>query len=78
MANDICKSMQDAFTDIIIKNFPIKGTAKRIGKAERNMDKGFDAKDVIPENNIKKNQRLSKEYILLSFQGFFYCSCGFL
>ena len=51
MADEICKSMQDAFTNIILKNFPIKGTAERIGKAERDMDEGFDAKDIIPENN---------------------------
>ena len=74
MANKICKRMQDEFTDIILENFPIKGTAERIGKAERDTDKGFDAKDVIPGSN-KKNLRLSKEYILLSFQGFFYCAC---
>ena len=54
MANKICKRMQDEFTDIILENFPIKGTAERIGKAERDRDKGFDAKDVIPEGSNKK------------------------
>ena len=47
IANKICKRMQDEFTNIILENFPIKGTAERIGKAERDTDKGFDAKDVI-------------------------------
>ena len=56
MANKICKRMQDEFTDIILENFPIKGTAERIGKAERDMDRGFDAKDVIPESNKKKSK----------------------
>ena len=51
MANKICKRMQDEFTDIILDNFPVKGTAERIGKAERDMNKGFDAKDFIPEGN---------------------------
>ena len=61
MANKICKRMQDEFTDIILENFPIKkGTVERIGKAERDMNKGFDTKDVVPEGG-KKNQRLSKE-----------------
>ena len=41
-------------TDIILENFPIKGTVERIGKTERDMNKGFDAKDVVPEGNIKK------------------------
>ena len=50
MANKICKRMQDEFTDIILQNFPIKRTAERIGKAERDTDKGFDAKDIIPES----------------------------
>ena len=69
--------MQDEFTDIILENFPIKGTAERIGKAERDTDKGFKAKDVIPEGNNKKNQRVSNN-TLLSFQGFFYRAGGFL
>ena len=57
MANEICKRMQDEFADIILENFPIKGTAERIGKAERDTDKGFNAKDVIPEGNNKKKPK---------------------
>ena len=56
MANKICKRTQDEFTDIILENFPIKGTIERIGKAERDADKGFDAKDVIPGSNKKKSK----------------------
>jgi len=57
MANKICKRMQDEFTDIVLENFPIKGTVERIGKAERDMNKGFDAKDVMPEGNNKKKSK---------------------
>ena len=57
MANKICKRMQDEFTDIILENFPIKGTVERIGKAERDMNKGFDSKDVIPEGSNKKKSK---------------------
>ena len=41
-------------SQIILENFPIKGTTERIGKGERDADKGFDANDVIPESNKKK------------------------
>ena len=46
MANKICKRMQDEFTDIIYENFPIRETAARISRMEKEADGVFDAKEV--------------------------------
>ena len=49
MANKICKRMQDEFTDIIYENFPIRETAARISRTEKESEDVFDTKEVIPK-----------------------------
>ena len=53
MANKICKRMQDEFKDIIYENFPIRETAARISRVEKESEDVFDTKEI----TIKKNQR---------------------
>jgi len=57
MANKICKRMQDEFTDIILENFPIRETAARISRAEKEADDVFDTNEVI----LKKKSRVKPE-----------------
>ena len=53
MANKICKRMQEEFTDIIYDNFPIRETAARISRVEKESEDVFDTKEVIPKKKIK-------------------------
>ena len=47
--------MQDEFTDIIYENFPIRETAARISRVEKESEDvfGIDTKEVIPKKKIK-------------------------
>ena len=77
MANKICKRMQEEFTDIIYDNFPIRETAARISRVEKESEDAFDTKEVIPKKNQRsnlRNKRRNKDEYFLSLQGFFYCS----
>ena len=57
MANKICKRMQDEFTEIILENFPIRETAARISRAEKETEDVFDTNEIIP----KKKSRVKPE-----------------
>jgi len=57
MANKICKRMQDEFTDIIYENFPIRETAARISRVEKESDDVFDTKEI----TMKKKSRVKPE-----------------
>ena len=57
MANKICKRMQDEFTEIILENFPIRETAARISRAEKESDDVFDTNEIIPKKNQESNPR---------------------
>jgi len=61
MANKMCKRMQDEFTDIIYENFPIRETAARISRAEKEADDAFDTREVIPKESSKKKSRAKPE-----------------
>jgi len=62
MANKICKRMQDEFTDIILENFPIRETAARISRAEKEADDVFDTNEIIPKKKGKvKPEKQEKE-----------------
>ena len=51
MANKICKRMQDEFTDIIYENFPIRETAVRISRMEKESEDVFETKEIIPKES---------------------------
>jgi len=57
MANKICKRMQDEFTDIIYENFPIRETAARISRVEKESGDVFDTKEI----TMKKKSRAKPE-----------------
>ena len=43
--------MQDGFTDIIYENFPIRETAARISRTEKESEEVFDTKEVITKDS---------------------------
>ena len=57
MANKICKRMQDEFTDIIYENFPIRETAARITRMEKEPEDVFDTKEIA----MKKKSKVKPE-----------------
>ena len=57
MANKICKRMQDEFTDIILENFPIRETAARISRVEKETDDVFDTKEITMKKKSRQNPR---------------------
>ena len=62
MANKICKRMQDEFTDIILENFPIRETAARISRVEKETDDVFDTKEITMKKKSKvKPEKQEKE-----------------
>ena len=61
MANKICQSMQKQFEDIIVENFPIKETAERITKVEKNMP-SFDTDEIVETK--KKTTKVIKKKVI--------------
>ena len=62
MANKICKRMQNEFTDIIYENFPIRETAARISRVEKESDDVFDTKEITMKKKSKvKPEKQEKE-----------------
>ena len=57
MANKICKRMQNEFTDIIYENFPIRETAARITRVEKESEDVFDTKEI----SMKKKSKVKPE-----------------
>ena len=57
----ICKRMQDEFTNIIYENFPIRETAARISRMEKETDDVFDTKEVTLKESSKKKLRAKPE-----------------
>ena len=62
MANKICKRMQDEFKDIIYENFPIRETAARVSRVEKETDDVFDTKEITMKKKSKaKPEKQEKE-----------------
>jgi len=62
MANKICKRIQDEFKDIIYENFPIRETAARISRVEKETDNVFDTKEITMKKKSKaKPEKQEKE-----------------
>ena len=58
MTNKICKRMQDEFTDIIYENFPIRETAARISRTEKESEDVFETK---AKRFIQKKSKVKPE-----------------
>ena len=62
MANKICKRMQNEFIDIIYENFPIRETAARITRMEKESEDVFDTKEITMKKKSKvKPEKQEKE-----------------
>ena len=55
--------MQNEFTDIIYENFPIRETAARITRVEKESEDVFDTKEITMKKKIKSQTREARERI---------------
>ena len=57
IANIVCKVTKETFEDVMLENYPIRETVKRITKVEKNIETEFDTDEItLKGTNIKKSR----------------------